>query len=46
MSEKMAEVEVTLPLWLDEMATDAGLDYSDILQKALMDYLGISTSTR
>lgn len=39
---KMVEITVTIPKYLDDMATARGLDLSKVLQEALIEKLGIS----
>ncbi|MDD3705977.1 MAG: type II toxin-antitoxin system HicB family antitoxin [Clostridiaceae bacterium] len=46
MDNKAVKTNLTLPAWLKEMAEAQGVNYSKLLQAALMDYLGISHSTR
>jgi post-segregation antitoxin (ccd killing protein) len=46
MDNKAVKTNLTLPAWLKEMAEAQGVNYSKLFQAALMDYLGISHSTR
>lgn len=46
MDNKAVKTNLTLPAWLKEMAEAQGVNYSKLLQAALMDYLGISQSSR
>jgi post-segregation antitoxin (ccd killing protein) len=36
------KTNLTIPAWLKEMAEAQGVNYSKVLQTALMDYLGIN----
>lgn len=44
MDNRAVKTNITLPSWLKEMAEVQGVNYSKMLQTALMDYLGISQS--
>ncbi len=46
MDNKAVKTNLTLPAWLKEMAEAQGVNYSKLLQAALMDYLGISQGKR
>ena len=39
--EKMVEVEVEIPAWLDYEAEKANINFSQTLQNALMEQLGV-----
>lgn len=42
LDNRAVKTNLTIPAWLKEMAEAQGVNYSKILQAALMDYLGIS----
>ena len=38
------KTNITIPLWLKRLAEENGVNYSRLLESALIDYLGITTS--
>lgn len=45
MDNRSVKTNLTIPAWLKEIAEDRGVNFSKLLQVALMDYLGIKDST-
>ena len=46
LDNRAVKTNLTLPAWLKELAEAQGVNYSKILQTALMDYLGINQSPK
>ncbi|NLY73987.1 MAG: type II toxin-antitoxin system HicB family antitoxin [Firmicutes bacterium] len=44
MANKAEKITTTIPRWLKSIGDERGISYSDILQKALKEYLGVSES--
>lgn len=42
MANKAEKVTTTIPRWLKSVGDERGVSYSDILQKALKEYLGVT----
>jgi hypothetical protein len=42
LDNRAVKTNLTIPAWLKEMAEAQGVNYSKVLQTALMDYLGIN----
>ena len=42
LDNRAVKTNLTIPAWLKELAEAEGVNYSKVLQAALMDYLGIS----
>mgnify|MGYP000992178946 CR=1 FL=1 len=42
LDNRAVKTNLTIPAWLKEMAEAQGVNYSKVLQAALMDYLGIN----
>ena len=42
LDKRAVKTNLTIPAWLKEMAEAQGVNYSKVLQTALMDYLGVS----
>lgn len=43
MDNRNLKTTVTVPAWLKELAEEAGVNYSKLLQAALIDYLGVKS---
>jgi predicted RNase H-like HicB family nuclease len=46
LDNRAVKTNLTIPAWLKEMAEARGVNYSKILQAALMDYLGLISSNK
>ena len=46
LDNRAVKTNLTIPAWLKEMAEAKGVNYSKILQTALMDYLGVNETPR
>jgi predicted RNase H-like HicB family nuclease len=46
LDNRAVKTNVTIPAWLKEMAEAQGVNYSKVLQTALMDYLGIEQASK
>lgn len=45
MDNKRVKTNITLPVWLKRIAEERSVNYSRVLETALMDYLGIQENT-
>lgn len=45
LDNRAVKTNLTIPAWLKEMAEAQGVNYSKVLQTALMDYLGINPAS-
>ena len=43
LDNRAVKTNLTIPAWLKELAEAEGVNYSKVLQTALMDYLGVSS---
>ena len=46
LDNRAVKTNLTIPAWLKELAEAQGVNYSKVFQAALMDYLGISQTSR
>ncbi len=46
LDSRAVKTNTTIPAWLKELAEAKGVNYSQVLQTALMDYLGVSQPPR
>ena len=46
MKNKAVKKTLTIPKWLDDLATENGVNFSHVLQEALKDYLGVNNLTK
>ncbi len=46
LDNRAVKTNLTIPAWLKEMAEKEGVNYSKLLQAALIDYLGLSRSPK
>lgn len=46
LDNRAVKTNLTIPAWLKEMAEDQGVNYSKLLQTALMDYLGVNEAPK